>query len=128
VLGRDSVSKPLGSSAMNPTMNGKDFLCSGSRSLIAPRTPGARGLCSYRPTRLVVKAAATKDQGVLDVVKKAFGKADEEETRFRWNPAQSRSVYTLIVDKHAMRTSALLHGKDLYCRTERHFERTGGKV
>jgi hypothetical protein len=100
VPGRDSASKPLGSSALNPTMNGKEVFCGGSRSLIAPRTPGARGLCSYRPSRLVVKAAATKDQGVLDVVKKAFGKADEEETRFRWNPAQSRSVCMLILVKH----------------------------
>lgn len=78
---------------MKQSMIGSQVFCISSRSLLPPRTPGARGKCSNRPSRLAVRAAATKEPGVLDAVKKAFGKAEEEETRFRWNPAQSRYLH-----------------------------------
>eukprot|EP00884_Botryococcus_braunii_P023268 jgi/Botrbrau1/9625/Bobra.0131s0005.1 len=40
------------------------------------------------PRRLIVESRSTKES-VIDVVKKALNK-DDDEVRFRWNPAQSR--------------------------------------
>lgn len=41
--------------------------------------------------RAVIVNSRATENGVAGVLKKAFSKSDEDEVRFRWNPAQSRS-------------------------------------